>query len=89
MNRTPPVLYVTWQDPETRRIVPVARVAIDAADRYEFAYIHGAEEAQRLGFLPLLTFPDLKQVYRSRDPLPLLQNRLFWPHGCRLSEKVK
>jgi hypothetical protein len=77
MSQTPPLLYVAWQDPETRRILPVARVALDAQGWQEFAYIHGAEEAEQYGFLPLLSFPDMRQVYRSREPLPLLQNRLL------------
>jgi hypothetical protein len=77
MSQTPQLLYVAWQDPNTRRILPVARVALDAQGWQEFAYIRGAEEAQRYGFLPLLSFPDVRQVYRSREPLPLLQNRLL------------
>ncbi|MEY4578884.1 MAG: hypothetical protein RL701_3587 [Pseudomonadota bacterium] len=71
------VLYVGWQDPETRRILPVARVTCDANNAYEFAYIRAVYEAQTLGFLPLLSFPDLERVYRSREMLPLLHNRLM------------
>jgi hypothetical protein len=71
------VLYVGWQDPETRRILPVARVTCDANNAYEFAYIRSVYDAQTLGFLPLLSFPDLDRVYRSREMLPLLHNRLM------------
>jgi hypothetical protein len=71
------VLYVAWQDPQTRRILPVARVSSDQSQGYEFAYIGAVHEAQAHGFLPLLSFPDLARVYRSRQMLPLLHNRLM------------
>jgi len=71
------LLYVAWQDPQTRRILPVARVSRDQSQGYEFAYIGAVHEAQQHGFLPLLSFPDLARVYRSRQMLPLLHNRLM------------
>jgi len=71
------VLFVAWQDPQTRRILPVARIAIRQDAGYEFAYIEAVKDAQALGFLPLLSFPDLQQVYRSRELWPLLHNRLL------------
>jgi hypothetical protein len=77
MNQPPHVLYVAWQDPDSRRILPVARVITSGSDGYEFAYIQAVDEARGHGFLPLLTFPDLQKVYRSRELMPLLQNRLL------------
>jgi hypothetical protein len=77
MSRPSRFLYVAWQDPETRRILPVARVVVDAQGTYEFAYIEAVHEAQQHGFLPLLSFPDLQEVYRSHDLIPLLHNRLL------------
>lgn len=79
MSDSPRVLYVAWQDPESRRILPVARVIVDAHGGYEFAYIQAFYEAQRCGFLPLVSFPDKDRVYRSRELLPLLKNRLMQP----------
>jgi hypothetical protein len=70
------VLFVAWQDPVTRRILPVARVSRESQG-YEFAYIQAVREAMALGFLPLLSFPELTRVYRSRQMLPLLHNRLM------------
>lgn len=77
MTQVPRVLFVAWQDPGTRRILPVARVVIRPETGYEFAYIEAVSEAQALGFLPLLSFPQLQQVYRSRELWPLLHNRLL------------
>lgn len=78
MSQTPRLLFVAWQDPETRRILPVARV-IAQEGSYEFAYIRAVEEAEQYGFLSLLSFPERHQVYRSRELLPLLHNRLLQP----------
>lgn len=77
MTQVPRVLFVAWQDPETRRILPVARVVTRPETGYEFAYIEAVSEAQAFGFLPLLSFPELPQVYRSRELWPLLHNRLL------------
>jgi hypothetical protein len=77
MTQVSRVLFVAWQDPETRRILPVARVVIGPEMGYEFAYIEAVSEAEALGFLPLLSFPELQQVYRSRELWPLLHNRLL------------
>lgn len=77
MTPSPRLLYVAWQDPQTRRILPVARLVMNEEGGYELAYIHAVAEAQEYGFLPLLSFPDLQQVYRSRELLPFLHNRLL------------
>jgi hypothetical protein len=79
MNAGTQLLYVAWQDPDTRRILPVGRVVLESSGLYEFAYIHGATEARQHGFLPLVSFPDMERVYRSPDAFPLLQNRLLQP----------
>jgi hypothetical protein len=75
-----PVLFVAWQDPVSRRILPVARIAIDERGEYEFAYVRAVENAQASGFLPLVPFPDLRTVYRSQTLLPILHNRLVQPN---------
>jgi len=57
--KSPEVLFVAWQEPVSRKILPIARLLKHDGD-YEFAYINAVEEATRLGFQPLLTFPDLR-----------------------------
>ena len=76
MNPLPRVLYVAGRG-HGHRVRHVARVVMDDAGGYEFAYIQAANEARQHGFLPLLSFPELQNVYRSRELMPLLQNRLL------------
>lgn len=54
----------------SRRILPVARL-LEHNGGYEFAYINAVEEATRLGFNALMSFPELDAVYHATD-LPLL-----------------
>jgi HIRAN domain len=73
-------LYVAWQQPESRRYYPVARLvagAGEARDLYEFAYIRGAEEAAKDGFQPFLAFANLTEVSRSKELFPFFSNRLM------------
>ena len=78
---TSPTLFVSWRSPETRAVLPVARIVFHP-DRalYEFAYIRAAEQAREQGFFPFLEFPDLHRAYLSQKPFPLLANRLM-PQG--------
>lgn len=81
MSEITQALFVAWQQPESRRFYPVARLALaadeDCQQCYEFAYIQGAREAEQHGFQPFLSFPDLEQVYRSPELFPLFSNRLL------------
>jgi hypothetical protein len=78
-NYVPPALFVTWQDPKARTIYPVGRLLRLAGSDpgYEFAYLTAALDAQKNGFAAFLAFPDLAQVYRSRELPPFFQNRLM------------
>lgn len=70
-------VYLAWQCAKTRNIVPVGRLLDLGSDGYEFSYIRSVERAQRLGFGPLVSFPDLDVTYRS-DSLPaLFSNRVM------------
>jgi len=73
-------LYVAWQQPETRRFYPVARLVAGVGDLpglYEFVYVRGAEQAQKANFEPFPAFPTLSEVYRSGDLFPFFANRLM------------
>ena len=74
-------LFVAWQNPETRRFTPVARLAQivgdDCEDCFEFVYIQAAHEAMQQGFLPFLAFPELEGLYRSRQLFPMFANRIL------------
>lgn len=81
MAYAPPALFVAWRAPESHRIFPVGRLlrTARALPSYEFAYIQGAHAAERDGFEPFIPFPDLTQVYRSRELLPFFKNRILSP----------
>ena len=83
-------LYLAWQDADSRRWFPVGQLVayngngIAAAGAaatdvmYEFAYITGAQDAQKAaGFPPIPGFPDLTRQYRSIRLFPLFQNRVM------------
>jgi hypothetical protein len=76
----PPALFVNWQDEESRRIFPVARLlTLQGGDGYEFAYIAGAKNAEQVGFAPFQAFPDLLHVYVAKDLPAFFKNRLLQP----------
>lgn len=67
-------LFVIWQDAETRRWLPVARLTKEA-DGFRFTYTKGAEASAM--FTPFGAMKDLKQVYRSTELFPLFANRVI------------
>jgi hypothetical protein len=75
----PPALFVAWREPESRRILPVGRLlrVVAPLRGYEFGYIEGARIAEEVGFQPFVTFPNLDEVYRSRELLPFFKNRVL------------
>lgn len=73
------VLYVAWRDPDTHRIMPVARILRDDQGWYEFAYVRAVNHAKQCGFLEFVSFPEVEKVYKSRGMFPLLKNRLMQP----------
>jgi hypothetical protein len=76
----PPALFVNWQDEESRRIFPVARLLkLAGGDGYEFAYIAGAKEAEMFGFEPFQAFPDLLEVSLTKELPAFFKNRLLQP----------
>ena len=79
------LLFVAWQDAESRRIVPIGRL-LRRDGRYEFAYVNAVSDARALGFEALLTYPDLEEVYESRDLPPLFSNRLLPKRRPELAE---
>ena len=69
-------LYLAWRQPD-RRWWPVGRLTHDGKE-YVFAYTKGAQVAAREGgFRPLLSFPDLDEVYVSNELFPLFANRML------------
>jgi len=82
-------LFVAWQNQATKQYYPVGRLVSGLRpDRphYEFCYLGGVREAQKVGFAPLLAFSDLDRVYRSDELFPLFQNRLMSPGRAEYRE---
>jgi hypothetical protein len=68
------VLYLAWQDPESRQWYPVGKLT-SVNGIYRFVYTKGAEASKN--FLPFGSMRDLHAVYKSRDLLPLFANRII------------
>lgn len=71
------VLYLAWREPG-RRWWPVGRLTRHGP-AFEFAYTHGAVQAEEAGFRPLLAFPAREEVYRSEELFPVFANRVMNP----------
>src|SRR3954464_15367082 len=84
MSTRLPMLFVTWQAPESRRFFPVARVLRLPDGRYEWAYVRAVEEARAHGFAGLPGYPELDRVSVTAD-LPLLFAHRVLARGARRS----
>lgn len=69
-------MIVAWQDPQTRRIVPIGVLSHDDAG-YGFAYLDGVRDIE--GFRPLLGFRDLNRPYTSETLFHLFAQRAMSP----------
>jgi hypothetical protein len=67
-------LFLTWQDPQTRRWLPVGLLSRDRDD-FRFVYTKGAEFSER--FVPFGRMTDLHAVYVARELFPLFSNRVL------------
>jgi hypothetical protein len=70
-----PRLFVAWQEPESRRIYPIARLLRLPSGKYELAYIRAVAQAQANGFAGLPGLEDLEQVMVSSELPELFERR--------------
>ncbi len=71
-------LIINWQHEESRRILPVAELLVDATESsFEFGYIEGVRAARKLGFQPFVAFPEIDRRYVSDDLFPFFRNRIL------------
>ena len=77
-----PMLFVTWQAPESRRIFPIARVMRRPSGDYEWAYVRAVSDARAQGFVGLPGYEDLDAVCVSPG-LPALFAHRLPPRGRR------
>lgn len=71
-------LYVSWRDPETRRIHPVGLLiqrARNSGTSFTFGYLKLAEALER--FNPLPGFPELHRRYDAERLFPVFANRVM------------
>ena len=68
------VIFIAWQDPETRRWHTVGRLTQEAG-YYEFVYTRGALRSPRFTYLGRMI--DLRKRYMSEALFPLFANRLL------------
>jgi HIRAN domain len=67
-------LFVAWQDPDSRKWLPVGRLTRDNGG-YRFVYTQGARESKR--FRPFGSMGDLDATYVSDELFPLFANRIL------------
>lgn len=74
-------LFLTWQDPDSRRWYPIGRLDTEGqgdARTYRFVYTEGARRAaDEAGLHPLVSFPDLDRAYTDTEIFPLFANRVM------------
>lgn len=70
-------VFLAWQCAATRKIIPVGRLLVLGSGGYEFCYIQSVRRAQAKGFGPLVSFPELETVYRSKSLPALFKNRVM------------
>lgn len=82
MSAQVPMLFVTWQAPESRRIFPIARVMRLPGGQYEWAYVRAVSEAEQHGFRGLPGYEELDRVSVSAE-LPASFAHRLPPRGRR------
>lgn len=88
-------LFLAWQTPSdsmhSRAWFPVGQLDAEPdSSRYRFRYTHGAITAQqKVGFKPLLAFPEFNKVYESSDLFPLFMNRVLSPNRSDFQEYIQ
>lgn len=71
-------LFLAWQAPSDRAWFPVGRLDADTEHSdYHFCYTRGADEARRVGFHPIASFPSLTASYHSSELFPMFRNRVL------------
>lgn len=73
-------LYVVWQEPKSLGYFPVGHleyICEDGKGYYQYNYIKGVEKAKEFDFKPFLTFPNLDEIYRSKELFSFFANRIL------------
>jgi hypothetical protein len=77
MSSRVPMLFVTWQAPESRRFFPIARVLRLPTGEFEWAYVRAVREAIELGgFAGLPGFEDIEALSVGAELPALFAHRV-------------
>jgi len=68
-------LFIAWQNPESRRIFPVARLTLERSGEYELRYIGAVRTAQQHGFSGLPGFEQIDARYVSAELPAIFRER--------------
>jgi hypothetical protein len=68
-------LFIAWQDPDSRRIFPVARLTRRRSGEYELRYIGAVRAAVQQGFAGLPGFEDLEALHVSAELPAIFRER--------------
>jgi hypothetical protein len=70
-------LWVTWQNPQTRAMLPVGCLVEVPDGTWSFRYVARAHTVP--GFRPFASFPELNRKYQSDRLFPMFANRVMSP----------
>jgi hypothetical protein len=79
-------VFVVWQDPDSRRWIPVAQLTREHGT-FRFKYTQGALESRK--FMPFGSMTDLKSTYESSELFPLFANRILPKSRPEYREYIK
>lgn len=68
------LLYVVWQEPDTRTWMPVGALS-KIETGFRFVYLEGARLSKTFGLFPKMS--KLESIYESENIFPIFQNRLM------------
>ena len=67
-------LYLIWKSPQTRRQYIVGQLSKNG--QYEFQYTEEVQDAIEVGFTPLISFPNISEIYTSKELFSNFSSRL-------------
>lgn len=67
-------LFLIWKSEGNRTQYVIGELSKNS--HYQFKYCNQIEEAEKQGFTPLISFPDLDRVYESEVLFPVFESRL-------------
>lgn len=67
-------LYLIWKSEKSRKQFIIGELSKNS--HYTFCYCQEVSEAEKEGFKPLISFPNLDEIYCSKELFPVFESRL-------------